>query len=260
MIKRITTLVSAGRHPISGASRHCHNDSIAMMLGLNMAQSCLSEHRVLHAGKAESEALNDYLALGAGQIDVIPTADNADIVDCLMAELKEVDLILTGSRAESGQDSGLLPYLLAQKLAVPLVAQALSMKQNGDMIEVMQFLPHGERRQVAVKWPAIIAIHPLAKARLNFSYAKQVSGEIKLLPAPQSSAPLVNQHQSTHDYPSAGYSLTKLKAPENKTAYERMLASISSQSKGGSVVINGNSVEKAQVILDYLRKHRLAEF
>jgi electron transfer flavoprotein beta subunit len=39
-----------------------------------------------------------------------------------------------------------------------------------------------------------------------------------------------------------------------------MLSAISSESKGGAVVNNGNSVEKAQVILSYLREHRHINF
>jgi electron transfer flavoprotein beta subunit len=39
-----------------------------------------------------------------------------------------------------------------------------------------------------------------------------------------------------------------------------MLSATVSENKGGAVVIDGDSVEKAQVILRYLREHRLINF
>ena len=260
IIKHITTLVSAGRHPLSGEPRHCHNDSLAMSIGLDTAKLVSAEHHVLHVGKPDNKALKEYLALGASQIEVISISDNTDIVDCLATQLNHVDLILTGSRAESGEDSGLLPYLLAEKLGIPLVVNALAIKSSENIIEVLQFLPKGKRRNVTVKLPAIIAIHPLAPASLKFSYARQISGEIKSLPTPHAPIPLANNHKPQWQAQATIRKPIKLKAPENKSGHERMLAAISSESKGGAVVNNGNSVEKAQVILGYLREHHLINF
>jgi len=259
IIKHITTLVSAGRHPVSGEPRHCHNDSLAMTLGLNMAESVSAEHHVLHAGNPDNKALSEYLALSAGQINVIPISGDSDVVDCLAAQLNHVDLILTGSRAESGEDSGLLPYLLAEKLGIPLVVNALAIKSSANIIEVLQFLPKGKRRHVTVKLPAIIAVHPLAPASLKFSYARQISGAIKTLPVPYTST-LTSDHKTQWQTQAAIRKPIKLKAPENKSGHDRMMSAISSESKGGAVVNNGNSVEKAQVILGYLREHRLINF
>lgn len=260
IIKHITTLVSAGRNPVSGESRHCHNDSLAMTIGIKMAELTSAKHHVLHAGDPANKSLNEYLALGAGQIDVIPTSDDTDVVSSLAAELKHIDLVLTGSRAEGGEDSGLLPYLLAEKLGIPLVVNALAIKSSANTIEVLQFLPKGKRRKVTVKLPAIIAIHPLAPANLKFSYARQISGEIKSLPAPHTPIPSANAHKTQWKTQAAIRKPIKLKAPENKSGHERMMSAISSESKGGAVVNNGNSVEKAQVILGYLREHRLINF
>jgi electron transfer flavoprotein beta subunit len=260
IIKHITTLVSAGRHPVSGEPRHCHNDSLAMTIGLTMAKLISAKHHVLHAGNPDSKFLSEYLALGAGQIDVLPISDDTDVVNSLATQLTHVDLVLTGNRAESGEDSGLLPYLLAEKLGIPLVVNALAIKVNANAIEVLQFLPKGKRRNVTVKLPAIIAIHPLAPASLKFAYARQISGEIKLLPTPHSPTASANDLKMQWQAQAAIRKPIKLKAPENKSGHERMLSAISSESKGGAVVNNGNSVEKAQVILSYLREHRLINF
>ena len=179
-IQRIATLVSAGLHPVSGEPRHCRNDSLAMTLGLQLAESVSAQIKVLHAGDKNNPALADYLALGAKQVDVSPVTADENIVDSLAASLTNTDLILTGSRAENGEDSGLLPYQLAAKLGIPLVANALAIKPITNGIEVLQFLPKGKRRNVTVQLPALVVVHPLAPVALRFAYAQQMSGQITL--------------------------------------------------------------------------------
>jgi electron transfer flavoprotein beta subunit len=253
-MQRIAALVSIGLHPNSGVERHCRNDSLAMTIGLNLAETATVQMQVLHAGQADSTALADYLALGAPQIEVIET--ESDIVENLAEHLTNTDLILTGSRAESEQASGLLPYLLSAKLNLPLVANALEIKSLENSLEILQFLPKGKRRLVSVKLPAIVVVHPLADVDLNYAFAQKIAGEIITLPAlqPTNASKVEAQFKLENRKP------IKLKAPEHKSGHERLLAAISSENKGGTVVNEGNSVEKAQVILNYLREHRLVDF
>ena len=255
----IATLVSAGLHPVSGEPRHCRNDSLAMTLGLQLAASVGAEIKILHAGDENNLALPNYLALNAKKIDIISVASGANIVDSLATNLANTDLILTGTRAEVGEDSGLLPYLLAAKLNIPLVANALAIKPIENGIEILQFLPKGKRRSVTVKLPAVVVVHPLAPIELRFAFAQQVSGQIVAHTAENqsntsSSKQIQWQIQATVSKPK------KLKAEENKSGHERMLAYIASENKGGAVVNEGSSVEKAQVILTYLREHHLISF
>lgn len=255
-LQRITALVSTAQHPTSGVARHCRNDSLAMTIGLNLAASASAsaQMQVLHAGKPDNAALADYLSLGAKQVQVIAT--EANVVENLAANIENIDLILTGSRAEGGEASGLLPYLLAEKLKLPLVVNALEIRPVADGVEILQFLPKGKRRLVSVPLPAVVAIHPLAAVDLHFAFAKQITGKIVTLPAlpPKNTEKIETQIKLVNRKP------IKLKAPEHKTGHERLLAAISSENKGGAVVNEGNSVEKAQVILDYLREHRLVDF
>jgi electron transfer flavoprotein beta subunit len=261
-IKHIATLVSAGKHPVSDEPRHCRNDSLALTVGLELAKSASAQLEVLHAGNADNPALADYLALGATQVDVIPAAADADVVDSLAAKLIRTDLILTGSRAENGQDSGLLPYLLAAKLGLPLVANALAVKPTADGVEVLQFLPKGKRRRVTVQLPAVVAIHPLAPVELRYAYARQVLGKISALPVPAYIAytAITASNDMQWQMQPAIRKPNKLKAHEKKAGHARMLSAIVSENKGGVVVNEGASVEKAQVILAYLREHRLINF
>lgn len=258
MIKRIAALVSTAKHPGSGVARHCRNDSLAMTIGLNLAKQASAQMQIMHAGKPDNPALADYLALGAKKIDVIETEKN--IVESLATRLQNTDLILTGSRAESVDASGLLPYLLAEKLNLPLVAHALEVKLVADKAEILQFLPKGRRRLVSIQLPALVMVHPLAAVDLHYAFAKQTTGEIVTLRAIQPEFPPANASIVETQSKVENRKSIKLKASENKTGYERLLAAISSENKGGTVVNEGNSVEKAQVIMDYLREHLLIDF
>ena len=261
-VKKIAVLVSGGRHPVSGQARHCRNDSLALQIGLDLNQSLTSNIKILHAGEANNPALQDYLALGAAQINVVPTT--GDIVENLAAQLSNTDLILTGTRAENGEDSGLLPYLLAAKLNVQIVADALEIKVNHEQLEVLQFLPKGRRRRVLVSLPAVVAVHPSAAIALHFVHARKNLGHINTLHASDTKAksPQFDSKQSDSKQwrKEPVRKPIKLVAQTAQTGHERLMAAISNKAKGGTVVNEGNNVEKAQVILRYLREHQLVEF
>ena len=260
-VKHIAVLVSAGQHPVSGEPRHCHNDSLALALGLNLA----SKVKVLHAGTPSNPALQDYFALGATQIDVLPNC--GDMIENLAAQLTDTGLILTGTRAENGEDSGLLPYLLATKLGLPLVADALTITPRGEQcdnqlqekqLEILQFLPKGQRRRVLVSLPAVVAVHPSAALALHFIHARKNLGSINTLTASNTKAKSPQKSPQWSAEPAR--KPIKLIAQTAQTGHERLMAAISNKAKGGTVVIEGNNVEKAQVILRYLREHQLIEF
>jgi electron transfer flavoprotein beta subunit len=248
MTLKIAALVSAGKHPTSGQARHCRNDSLALQLALNLC----SDIKVLHAGDANNSALQDYLALGAKQIEVIPATEN--MAENLAKQLEDIDLILTGTRAENSQDSGLLPYLLATKLNLPIVANVLEVSLSTGEIEVLQFLPKGARRRVKVKLPAVVVVHPLAAVTLHYTYAQQNLGRIITLAASN------NETSHTQWRTEAARKPIKLVAKNTQTGHERLMATISNKAKSGAVVNEGNYVEKAQVILRYLREHQLINF
>ncbi len=249
---RVAVLVSAGKHPTSGQARHCRNDSLALQIGLNLSENL----RVLHTGDANNSALQDYLALGARQIEVMPTTEN--IVENLAKQLEDTNLILTGTRAENGQDSGLLPYLLAAKLNLPILANALEITPHADKLEILQFLPKGARRRVTVKLPAVVAVHPLAAVELHYVHAQQRAGRITILPANNTNS---NKSANSPQWRTeTARKPIKLIAKTAQTGHERLMVAISNKAKGGAVVNEGNNVEKAQVILRYLREHQLIDF
>jgi electron transfer flavoprotein beta subunit len=249
-MSRIALLVSAGRNPVSGSPRACRNDAVA----LELARSLGGDLTLLHAGDPDNPGLTDYLAYGAAAVDVLPIGPGADILPALAQRLAGFDLILCGSRAETGEESGMLPYLLAETLALPVVGQALSLVIDGTEAEITQFLPKGARRRVRVVLPAVVCVHPLAPMTPRYAQARKISGRIVRLPAPDAAA----MAECWRVEPAAKRPV-RLRAQRKEAGHNRMLSAIAPAAKGGEILREGSAAEKAQAILTYLRRHRLTE-
>src|SRR5258708_37039756 len=103
---KIAVLVSVGRHPVSATPRYSRNDAAAFGLAMKLAGRSHSHSHlqhtvdVIHAGDPDDPGLTDYLALGAGIVNVIATVPGADIAAALGGCLAAYDLVLFGNRAE----------------------------------------------------------------------------------------------------------------------------------------------------------------
>ncbi|MET1047547.1 MAG: hypothetical protein ABWX70_12745 [Hyphomicrobium sp.] len=254
----IAALVSAGRHPVSGVPRACRGDAVAMALAHALAGGAV---RVVHAGNANEPSLREYMAYGARTIEVVPVAADANIVAPLAANLRDADIIFTGIRAEKDAGSGLLPYMLADALGRPPIANVLELSiERGTTatdVKVRQFLPKGQRRQIACPMPVVIAVHPYAPVELKYAYARQKSGRIAIAPLTPSSSEALRPEWMVEAAPRRP---VRLKVQAKKAGHERLLSAIASEAKGGVVAFEGTSVDKAQVVLNYLREHRLVDF
>lgn len=244
---------------MSGAPRACHADAVAMALGSRIAGDAL---RVVYAGTAEEQSLQDYLALGAGTIEVLPVDPSTDAAPALADYLRNVDIVLTGSNAEFGRGSGLLPYALAEVLRRPVIVNALdvNVERNADAgwnAEIRQFLPKGQRRRIACPLPLVVSVHPRAPVELKYAYARRVSGRVEVAPASSMGARPLTPEWIVE---SASRRPVRLKAQDGKSAHARMQSAIVSEAKGGVVAFEGTTVDKAQVMLNYLREHRLVDF
>lgn len=253
----IAVLVSAGRNPVSGSPRASPQDAAALELARKLAGEAIT---VLHAGTADEPALAGYLALGARSVEVVSVPEGGDILDALASRLGGIGLVLTGLRAEHGAGSGVLPYALARRLGCPVVTNVLSLRILDGEAEVRQFLPKGRRRTLAVRLPAVLAVHPTAAAGATYAYARRQSGRIFAAlppPAPQSS---VSAAAPVWQPLEAARQPVRLRAAERRSAHARLQAAIASEAKGGTVIADGSSEEKAQAILDYLRANGLVDF
>jgi electron transfer flavoprotein beta subunit len=255
-IRRIAVLVGVARHKVSGVACYSRNDALALEMGRTLAEANGMALDVIHAGERSSPALADYLALGAPSIDVLECGVDADVVGPLADRLQGVSLVLTGTRAEGGHDSGMLPYRLAARLGYALVDAALALEIEGGEVLVTQALPKGVRRRVAAGLPAVVAVHPQAAATPRYAYARSVTGAI----AHRTATAAVDPEAAQWRTGPVERKPRRLTAPEKRSGHARMLGATTTESRGGNVVIDGTSVEKAQVILDYLREHRLIDY
>ena len=124
-------------------------------------------------------------------------------------------------------------------------------------------MPKGLRRRVEVELPALIAVHPLANATPTYAYARLREGTIRSrATAPAGTTTPLNDPDNSHAWTvrPATAKPVRLAAAEKRSGHARMLSATTTESRGGSVVIEGSSVEKAQVILAYLREHQLVDY
>ncbi|MGZ9712752.1 electron transfer flavoprotein subunit beta/FixA family protein [Glaciimonas sp. GNP009] len=270
-LKRLAVLVSVGRHPVSGIARYSRNDAAAMSMAVALAQSTAAiSLDIIHAGNPDNAALSDYLALGAKPVKVIALEDDQNIIPVLKQALENYDLILCGSCAEGGEASGMVPYLLASQLGLPIVADVIGItpdpaSASDDVktdIMLQQFLPKGRRRAIAVTLPALLTVHPLAPSNARYAHASLQSGAIdrhKTRTQLSSVTNNLDQQQAWRLSPATARPL-KLVAQEKRSGHARMLSATVAESRGGRMIQEGSASEKAQAILTYLREHRLVDY
>lgn len=253
----IAVLVSPAAHPVSGKPIPSVCDAAAFEL----ACSLVPEHRltVLYAGSASEESLDGYLGLGASTVEILKVEEGLDIIPALQSRLQGVELILCGVRSDGQYASGLLPYLLAEGLQVPLANDVLEAKWVGRSLHVRQFLPKGMRRQLEVNTPAILTVHPRAHRRLQYAYARARAGRFSY------SVPTVvslSEDDQSWQTDAATRRPQALKAKVNQSGHGRMLGAIGgeAQTKGALIVKDGDAMQKASAVLSYLRQHHLVDF
>lgn len=249
----ITVLVSTAIHPLSGRPCTSRNDTLALEIARQLSGGA---HRTLHFGDPQDAALPDYLAFGANSVEVVPAIPGGDTVATLVEQVRSAKLILCGTRTQSSEASGMLPYLLAAALKRPVLADVLEVQLLGNSVQAAQFLPKGRRRTVTVSLPAIIAVHPLATVLPRYAYARRMAGRIDTLSTEPTTGPL----PTPWTLESADRIPVKLKAPDRRSGHARMLSATAAASRGGQVVTQGSDVEKAQAVLDYLREHDLIAY
>ncbi len=178
----VVVLVSAGRHPVSGRPRRSPLDARALELALRLPDAAV---RVIHAGVPDEPALRDYLGMGLDRLTVLALSPGCDPVPALAAYLGQhvPDLLLTGARGEGGEDSGMVPYLMAQSLGCALIPDAVGIAVNAGTAEVTQVLPRGRRRLIPARTPVVVTTHAAAPDPRPSAFARARRGVIAIEPA-----------------------------------------------------------------------------
>lgn len=177
----VAVLVSVGRHPLTARTRRADQDARAVEMALSLSDAAV---RLIHAGGNDAdnqEALRGYLGMGLGGLDLIKQAPNADVVPALAEALRDtpLQLVLTGTRAETGESSGLVPYLLAEALGWPVISGLAAVESvDQGMATVLQALPRGKRRRLSVRLPAIATVDASAPAARQSAFGPARRGEL----------------------------------------------------------------------------------
>jgi electron transfer flavoprotein beta subunit len=254
---KIAVLVSTARHPVSGQPVRSASDAAAFEIGCSLAPA--GRLTVLSAGMAGKESLEGYLGLGAEAIEVLTVSSPDDVLPALLARLKGFDLVLCGMRSDGQSASGMLPYMLAEGLKAPLVGDVLEATAGGRTLAVRQFLPKGMRRRLEVSLPAVLAVHPRAPQTRQYAYARARAGRVTYVAGAIGNG---GRGAPAWQFEPATRRPRPLKAKVAQSGHSRMMGAIGGDggARGGQVVKQGTPEQKAQVLLDYLREHRLIDF
>lgn len=247
---RVTTLVSVGKHPSSGRSRRADQDARAVEMALNLQPQSIE---VLHAGSVNESSLRDYAGMGLKSIRILEQAPGSDAVPALSEYLSDEtpDIILTGVRAESGESSGMLPYLLGEKLGLPVVSGVAEITSVSDQFaELLQALPRGQRRAIRVPLPFIASVDSAAAAPRQMAYGLARRAD---LISEDRGIHIVDQERADWIESVAKKRPKRLKVVKAKTAADRFKAATAKASGDGGKVLRDESVsEKAKAIFDLL--------
>lgn len=250
----ITALVSIGEHPLSGRPRRAEQDARALELGLALAGEKL---RTLYAGPAQNpettSVLRNYLGMGLGQIQIVDVPQHTDVVNTLLENFSanQPDIILTGVKAENGESSGMLPYLLAEQLNIAIVAsitEIVSVDKQAGHAEVLQALPRGQRRKIKINLPFIATVDMAATAPRQSAYGYAMRGQLAVT---QPDSYQEDVEHSQWQVNSAQKRPKRLKIVKAKTAADRFKAA-TAKVQGGSGKVIYDSKESAQEILNLL--------
>ena len=249
MSTNVISLVSIGAHPTSGRARRAEQDARAVELGLQLAGDNL---QVVHAGDVSEPALRAYLGMGLDELRVLEQPAGADALPALTDYLRDAgaQLVLTGSQVETGEGSGMLPFLLAENLGWPLVVGLAEVESiEGGVAHVLQALPRGQRRRLKVRLPFLATVDNAAPKPRQSAYGPAQRGvlqaeEVEVLEDELFTGALL---QPAKPRPK------RLKVIKAKSGADRMKAATAKASGGGGQVLKGVSAEAgADAILKLL--------
>ncbi|QHA88757.1 electron transfer flavoprotein subunit beta [Serratia rhizosphaerae] len=247
---RVTALVSIGKHPGSARERRAGQDARAVELGMTLASDGLE---VLHAGDPHAEALRSYAGMGLDVLRVLDQEESADVVPALCRYLSQdkPDIILTGVRAESGESSGMLPYLLGEALGMPVVTGIADIVAvDGGEAQLLQALPRGQRRALRVPLPFIASVDLAAPAPRQSAFGPASRARLESTPA---GIVCPDEVRAQWSEAPARKRPKRLQVVKAKTAADRFKAATAkSQGDGGRILRDKPAPEMAQAIFDLL--------
>lgn len=259
----ITTLVSVGQHPLSHRQRRADEDAKALEVMLRFAPTYATALHVGNADVGTQQILRDYLGMGLNEIALLHTSEETDAALALLAHFSQTnsplpDILLTGTRSEMGEASGFLPYIIAEKLQIPIVPSIcalLSVNKIDGYAEVLQSLPRGQRRKLRVTLPFVATVASSAPAPRQSSFAAAMRGNINIHALDDSPIDALKADWKIED---ARPRPKRLKVVKAKTAAQRFKAATAKvQGNQGSTIYDTN--EAVTAILKLLKEEKVSQ-
>lgn len=262
----VIALISSGRHPVSGRAGRAREDARAVEMGLTLAGSAL---KMAHAGDAGDDALRECLAsyLGMyhgldddrpGELSLLAMTSEDDAVPALAAWLASsgAQLVLTGQRAECGEGSGMLPYLLAERLGWSVVTGVAAIEAvDTDRATLLQALPQGQRRRLEVNLPCLIAVDAVAPAPRQSAFGPSRRGRTSVVDGVEASPDIL---RGTWQFQPARARPKRLKVVKSTNARDRFKAAAAKSSVSNGQVLTDLSPEvAAEKLIEYLRAEKV---
>ena len=183
MTLSIVVLASVGCHPSSKRLRLALEDARALTLANGIGDASIE---VLHAGPREAAetALRDALGMGAARLTVLEMDEGADPMPALIAALRQraPDMIVAGRRTERGEGSGMVPFLIAEALGMPLVTAVTNLALNEGRALLDQAAAGGRRRRIGASMPLVVTVDEKAPAPRLAAFGPARRGKLALEP------------------------------------------------------------------------------
>ena len=253
---KIAVLVSVGRHPVSGTARYSRNDAAALTMALVDREGARRDARRAACGRSVRSRVagisrarrargrsarrgrRRHRRARRAPARLRPRADR----HACRRRVRQRHAAVS-PRRRAGHGAGRLGGRLSRAATAG--------------VEVRQFMPKGLRRRVrgvaararrrASDGERRAALRLRASARRH----DRAGRHARRLPTPKTCSGRSGPRRAKP---------VRLAAAEKRSGHARMLSATTTESRGGSVVIEGSSVEKAQVILAYLREHQLVDY
>lgn len=252
---QIMVLVSAGRHPLSGRPRRAERDAKALDLALSLSPSATA----VFAGDPESPVIRQYLGMSVPVLNVLKQPEGADTSVALAEYVasQQPRLVFCGARAEHGESSGMVPYLVANAINATVVPDVVNvLEQSPTDVEILQALAGGQRRKLRVALPAVLIVSASAPPARQSAFIKVRDGLVNVFKV---GVQMDEEQQSWQWQPAKMRPKRTKTVAANASSRDRFKAATAAPvSSGGNVIVNPSPREAAQAVVQLLKEKGLA--